>query len=188
MPPRQASRLAALVLCAGLLAACASPPATCEPAAAGAPEVPGYRLGAGDRIRVTVFRHPDLSGQLQLDGQGHLAVPLVGEIPANQLTTRDLEDAIEAKFREEDYLVNPHVSIEVLTYRPFYILGEVRRPGQYPYENDMTMINAVARAGGYTARAQTAAVVVRRADCTLIAAPDTIILPDEVITVPERFF
>ena len=177
-----------LVLCGGLLAACASPPPTCEPAAAGAPEVRGYRLGAGDRICVTVFRHPDLSGQLQLDGQGYLAVPLVGEIPANQLTTRELEEAIEAKFHEEGYLVDPHVSIEVLTYRPFYILGEVRRPGQYAYENGMTVINAVALAGGYTARAQTAAVTVKRADCTLIAAPDTIVLPDEIITVPERFF
>jgi protein involved in polysaccharide export with SLBB domain len=185
--PRRPSRPAALLLCASL-AACASPPATCDPVASGAAEAPEYRLGAGDRIRVTVFRQPNLSGQLQLDGQGYLAMPLVGEVAANRLTPRDLEDAIEARFREEDYLIDPHVSIEVLTYRPFYILGEVRRPGQYPYENGMTMINAIALAGGYTDRAQTATVIVKRADCTFIAQADTIILPDEIITVPERFF
>jgi polysaccharide export outer membrane protein len=187
MSPRRAGRPAALLLCASL-AACASPPATCDPAAGDAAEVPDYRLGPGDRIRVTVFRQPNLSGELQLDGQGYLAVPLVGEIAADRLTTRALEDAIEARFREEDYLIDPHVSIEVLTYRPFYILGEVRRPGQYQYENGMTMINAIALAGGYTARAQTATVMVRRADCTFIAQADTVILPDEIITVPERFF
>ena len=112
----------------------------------------------------------------------------MGEIAADRLTTRELEGAIEARFREEDYLIDPHVSIEVLTHRPFYILGEVRRPGQYQYENGMTMINAIALAGGYTARAQTATVMVRRADCTFIAQADMVILPDEIITVPERFF
>jgi polysaccharide export outer membrane protein len=149
--------------------------------------MPGYRLGAGDRIRVTVFRNPDLSSELQVDGQGYLAMPLLGEIAADRLTTGELERAIEAKLREEDYLVDPHVSVEVLTYRPFYILGQVNRPGQYPYEHGMTVINAVALAGGYTVRAQTASVMVRSADCTFVAQPDMVVLPDEVIIVPERF-
>jgi polysaccharide export outer membrane protein len=181
MAPRRTGRLVALVLGAGLLAACATLPASCDPAA-GAPDVAGYRLGAGDRIGVTVYRHTNLSGQLQLDGRGYVAMPLVGQIAADRLTTRALEDRIE-----EDYLVDPQVSIEVLTHRPFYILGEVRRPGQYAYESGMSVIKAVALAGGYTDRAQTATVLVRRADCAFIAEPDTVILPDTVITVPERF-
>jgi polysaccharide export outer membrane protein len=127
MAPRRTGRLAALVLGAGLLAACATPPASCD-LAAGAPDVAGDRLGAGDRIRVTVYRHTNLSGQLQLDGRGYVAMPLVGQIAADRLTTRALEDRIETRLREEDYLVDPQVSIEVLTHRPFYILGEVRRP------------------------------------------------------------
>jgi polysaccharide export outer membrane protein len=186
MAPRRTGRLAALVLGAGLLAACATPPASCD-LAAGAPDVAGDRLGAGDRIRVTVCRHTNLSGQLQLDGRGYVAMPLVGQIAADRLTTRALEDRIETRLREEDYLVDPQVSIEVLTHRPFYILGEVRRPGQYEYESGMSVIKAVALAGGYTDRAQTATVLVRREDCAFIAEPDTVILPDAVITVPERF-
>jgi polysaccharide export outer membrane protein len=170
-----------LSLC--LLAGCASPPQSCNPTATGG----GYRLGAGDQIQVTVFRNPDLSGPLQVDGQGNLAMPLLGEIAANELTTRALEDLIETRLREEGYLVNPDVSVEILTYRPFYILGQVNKPGRYEYRNGMTAMNAVALAGGYTTRAKASEVTIRRAGCTVVAEPDAIILPDEVITVPERF-
>ena len=185
-PGQAGSRLGALLLSACLLAACASLPDSCA-ASAGARDMTGYRLGAGDQLRVTVFRHPDLSGTLQVDGQGYLAMPLVGQITAEQLTTQALQDAIEARLREEDYLVDPHVSIEVLTHRPFYILGQVANPGQYEYRNGMSVINAVAIAGGYTTRAKTSEVTIRRAGCTFVAQPDTTILPDAVITVPERF-
>jgi protein involved in polysaccharide export with SLBB domain len=185
--PRQAAGpLGAVLLCACLLAACASLPDSCGPSA-GARDATGYRLGAGDQLRVTVFRQPDLSGPLQVGGQGYLAMPLVGEIAAEGLTTQALQEAIEKKLREKDYLVDPQVSIEVLTYRPFYILGQVARPGQYSYRNGMTVINAVALAGGYTTRAKTSEVTIRRAGCTFVAQPDTAILPDAVITVPERF-
>jgi protein involved in polysaccharide export with SLBB domain len=185
--PRQAARrLGAVLLCACLLAACAGLPDSCGPSA-GARDATGYRLGAGDQLRVTVFRQPDLSGPLQVGGQGYLAMPLVGEIAAEGLTTQALQEAIEERLREEDYLVDPQVSIEVLTYRPFYILGQVARPGQYSYRNGMTVINAVALAGGYTTRAKTSEVTIRRAGCTFVAQPDTAILPDAVITVPERF-
>jgi protein involved in polysaccharide export with SLBB domain len=180
-------RLGALLLGAVLLlAACADLPDSCGPSA-GAGDATGYRVGAGDQLRVTVFRQPDLSGPLQVDGQGYLAMPLVGRIAADGLTTQALQDAIEARLREGDYLVDPDVSIAVLTYRPFYILGEVARPGRYEYRDGMTVINAVALAGGYTTRARTSEVTIRRAGCTFVAQPDTTILPDAVITVPERF-
>jgi protein involved in polysaccharide export with SLBB domain len=183
--PRPAGRrLGALLLGAVLLAACADLPDSCGP---GAGATTGYRLGAGDQLRVTVFRQPDLSGPLQVDGQGYLAMPLVGRIPAAGLTTQALQEAIEARLREGGYLVDPDVRVEVRTYRPIYILGQVARPGRYEYRDGMTVINAVALAGGYTMRAKTSEVTIRRAGCTFVAHPDTTIVPDAVITVPERF-
>jgi protein involved in polysaccharide export with SLBB domain len=186
LPRLAGRRLGALLLCACCLAACADLSDSCGPSA-GAHAATGYRLGAGDQVRVTVFRQPDLSGTLQVGGQGYLAMPLVGAIAADGLTTQALQETIETKLREGGYLVDPDVSIEVLTYRPIYILGQVVRPGRYEYRNGMTVINAVALAGGYTPRAKTSEVTIRRAGCTFIAQPDAGILPDAVITVPERF-
>jgi polysaccharide export outer membrane protein len=180
----------ALVLSAGLLAACAGPPNPCGPtaiAAAVTGDVAGYQLGPGDELQVTVFDQPDLSGKFRLDGQGSLALPLVGEVAAKRLTTRELEQAIADRLREGDYILHPQVSIEVLTYRPFYILGEVSKPGQYEYQNGMTVINAVALAGGYTYRARESKVTIERGGCSFVAKPDTAVLPGEVITVPERY-
>jgi protein involved in polysaccharide export with SLBB domain len=182
--PRLAGRWLGLLLLGALsLAACADLPDSCGP---GTGDATAYRVGAGDQLRVTVFRQPDLSGPLQVDGQGYLAMPLVGRIAAGGLTTQALQEAIETKLREGGYLVDPDVSIEVLTYRPIYILGQVLRPGRYEYRNGMTAINAVALAGGYTTRGKTSEVAITRAGCTYAASPDTAILPDAVITVPER--
>jgi polysaccharide export outer membrane protein len=148
----------------------------------------GYRLGPGDVVRITVFRQPDLSGQFRLDGDGQLALPLAGEVRAGNLTTRELEQAIAAQLRDGNYLVNPQVSAQVLTYRPFYMLGEVSRAGQYEYRDGMTLINAVAMAGGYRHRAKPSAVTIERRACIMPAQPDTPVLPNDVIRVPERFF
>ena len=187
LPRRLIGHLGAAVLSACLLAACAGPPDACGPSAADPGDVAGYRLGPGDQVQVTVFRQPELSGRFGLDGEARLALPLVGEIPADGLSTRGLEQAIAARLREGDYLINPQVSVQVVTYRPFYILGEVRRPGEYEYKNGMTVVNAVALAGGYTYRAQPSKITVRRTGCSFIAAPDAPVLPGEIITVPERF-
>jgi polysaccharide export outer membrane protein len=188
--PRLATGVGALVLCAALLAACAGPSNLCGPAATAAATaggVAGYRLGPGDELQVTVFDQADLSGKFRLDGQGSLALPLAGEVSANKLTTRELEEAIEARLRDGQYLLHPKVSIEVLTYRPFYILGEVNNPGQYEYQNGMTVTNAVALAGGYTYRAKESEATIERDGCAIEAEPDTVVLPGEVITVPERY-
>lgn len=186
-PGRLVGALAATCLGAAVLAACAGPPDTCGPTVAAAGDVAGYRLGPGDQIQVTVFRQPELSGRFGLDGEGRLALPLAGEIPADRLTTRQLEQAIANRLHEGDYLITPQVSVQVLAYRPFYILGEVSRPGQYEYKNGMTVTNAVALAGGYTYRARPSKITVKRADCTFVAGPDSIVHPGEIITVPERF-
>jgi polysaccharide biosynthesis/export protein len=184
---RAVKSLVGLVVGLGLLAGCAATDETCggEPAQA---DVAGYRLGPGDLVQVNVFRQADLSGQFRLDGDGDLALPLVGEIGAGRLTTRELEQAIAARLRERNFLLDPQVSVQVLTHRPFYIVGQIRRPGEYEYRSGMTVINAAALAGGYTHRARTSAVTIERGACTMRVRPDTPVLPEDVIRVPERFF
>jgi polysaccharide export outer membrane protein len=178
----------ALVAALVCLTACTTTDGSCGPAAAQDADIASYELGPGDLVRVTVFRQPDLSGQFRLDGDGTLALPLAGEVQAGGLTTRDLEQAIAASLLEGDYLLSPQVSVEVLTYRPFYILGEINRPGQYEYKNGMTVINGVALAGGFTYRAKTGEASIERGTCTLGAQADTPVLPGDIIRVPERFF
>jgi len=194
--------LGTLLLSLGLLAGCggSSPPQVPPQAAAQvealSPEqqqeaVAGYQLGPGDQVRVTVFRHEDLSGEFLLDGEGFFALPLVGEVKGGGRTVRDLEGTIEGAFKEGGYLVNPQVSLEVLNYRPFYIIGEVNQPGSYPYVNGMTVINAIALAGGYTYRASEGSITVQRGGSEtgeVEVGPTSQVLPGDIINVPERFF
>jgi polysaccharide export outer membrane protein len=154
-------------------------------------DIASYRLGPGDALRVTVFRHEDLSGEFALDGEGYFAMPLVGEILAGGRTSRQLENEVEIALKSGGYLVDPQVSIEVLNYRPFYIIGEVNNPGSFEYVNGMTVINAVALAGGFTYRADQNDIVISRGGSSgpeLQAAPDTKVLPGDIIEVQERFF
>ena len=153
-----------------------------------APISGSYGLGSGDRLLVVVFRHPDLSGEFALDGEGYLALPLLGEIAAGGLTTRQLEQAIEAQLKAEDLLVNPSVGVQVATYRSFYILGEVGAPGSYAYQSGITVINAVALAGGYTPRADQSSVTIGRGGRRLATRADTFVKPGDVLTIAERFF
>lgn len=150
-----------------------------------------YRLGSGDALRVTVFGHPDLSGEFQVDGSGQVSLPLVGNIQAGGASIREFERNIIAALKP-DYLKNPRVSAEVLNYRPFYIIGEVKNPGSYPFVNGMSVVNAVALAGGYTYRARENRLLITRAtDPKRKKHPanhDTPVLPGDVIEVPERFF
>lgn len=154
-------------------------------------EVPQYSTGSGDRIKVNVFGHADLSGQFLIDGAGSIAMPLIGDVEVGGLSVRGIERAIIAKLKP-DYLKNPRVSVEVMNYRPFYILGEVKRPGSYPYVSGMTVINAVALGGGYTYRARENRIYITRAkDPKREKKParhDTAVLPGDVVEVPERFF
>jgi len=194
-----------LLLSVGLMAACSGAPPPAVPTAtigAAAPAVTptegggeatvaGYQLGPGDQVRVTVFRHEDLSGEFEVDGEGFFAMPLVGEIMTAGLNARQLENEIEVRLQSGGYLVDPQVSIEVLNYRPFYIIGEVNNPGSYQYVNGMTVINAVALAGGFSYRADQDDIVISRGGSEgpqLEALPDTAVLPGDIIEVPERFF
>jgi len=156
-----------------------------------ATSTPEYRTGSGDKLRITVFGHEDLSGEFQVDGSGYISVPLIGNVEAGAKSAHELETAIASKL-SPDFLKNPQVSVEILTYRPFYILGEVNNPGSYAYVNGMTVINAIAVSGGYTYRGRENKVIIIRANDPARkkqpANHDTIVFPGDVIEVPERFF
>ena len=158
---------------------------------AGVVNDPNYRLGAGDRVRVTVFGQEDLSGTFQVDGEGKVALPLIGNVQAGGLSAGDFEKTIVGALKP-DYLQDPRVSVEVMTYRPFYIVGEVNNPGNYPYTNGMTVINAVAMAGGFTYRARENDFEIKRSgkpsQDAEEANQETLVHPGDVITVPERWF
>lgn len=161
------------------------------PGGADAAAAGGYRLGPQDEIVMTVFGQEDLSGTFLVDGEGRVALPLVGDVEIGGMTIRQAETAVADTLRP-DYLRNPRVSIQVTNYRPFYILGEVKEPGSYPYVDGMTVVQAVALAGGYTYRArQDDVMIVRGAAHARIkeeARQQTRVLPGDIIEVPERFF
>jgi len=150
----------------------------------------GYRLGVGDRLKVSVFGHDELSGSFVVNGNGEIVMPLVRRVNSLGLTTDQLSDAITRKLRP-DYLVNPRVTVELLSYRPFYIIGEVNKPGSYPYVEGMTVLNAIALAGGYARRANKGKVIVERGANDrkkFKAKPTSHVKPGDIITVRERFF
>ena len=151
-----------------------------------------YRLGPNDRTRIIVFNQPGLTGEFVLDGDGTLAFPLIGSVPANGMTPRELQQAIAAKL-DPEYLRAPNVTVEVLTRRPFYVLGEVQKPGNYPYVSGITALHAVAMAGGYTYRAKTTGYYIKRLDkdgkmVRVVATPETIIRPGDTLEIRERYF
>jgi len=150
-----------------------------------------YKLGAGDRIRVIVFNEADLSGEFEVDSTGNVSLPLIGNTEAKGLTLREFERRV-ADALLDGYLKDPRVSIEVLNFRPFYIIGEVENGGEYDYVPDMTVLNAVALAGGYTYRADDRRVYITKAgtssEVEVRVDQGIKVLPGDVIRVPERFF
>jgi len=150
-----------------------------------------YALGSSDRLRVTVFGHPDLSGEFEVDGTGSISLPLIGQIKAEGLSTANLEKSISASLAN-GYILDPRVSVEVINYRPFYILGEVGTPGEYPYTNGLTVQNAVAAAGGFTYRANKKVVYIKSIDGKAEVAYDltanTVVKPGDTLRIGERIF
>ena len=150
-----------------------------------------YRLDSGDRLRVTVFEQTPLSGTFSVDQAGYIAYPLVGNVTARGLTTQELAGALTRGLKK-GYLNNPDVTVEVDTYRPFFIMGEVRNPGQYSYVNAMTVETAVAIAGGFTSRANEGGISVSRRlngkVYTGTLPPSALIRPGDVLRVAQRLF
>ena len=154
------------------------------------PEV-AYTLDAGDKLRVVVFGQEGLSNSYAVDASGHITMPLIGAVQARERTTEGLSRAIAEKLKN-GYIREPHVAVEIDAYRPFFILGEVTAPGQYPYVANMTAETAVAIAGGFTPRADKRKITLTRTVEGLPyrgPAPLTFPLrPGDTIVVPERWF
>jgi polysaccharide export outer membrane protein len=146
-----------------------------------------YHLGPGDKVHVSVAGAEDLSGDYTIGDNGSISMPLIGDVAAAGMTRAQVESAMEKKLAD-GYLKHPKVSIGTLGYRPFYIFGEVLKPGEYPYAAGMRVMSAVATAGGFTYRANQQYVVVTRNGQERRADPTAEIQPDDVIKVPERYF
>jgi polysaccharide export outer membrane protein len=152
-----------------------------------AAELQGYRLGPGDQLTIKVVGADDISGDYPVSDNGTVGIPLIGEVKAAGRTRADLEKEITSKLAQ-GYIKSPKVSVAIQKYRPFYIYGEVAKPGEYPYASGMRVLNAIATAGGYTYRGNQSYVVIQRHGQGGKALGSTPIEPDDVIEVPERLF
>ena len=150
-----------------------------------------YRLDSGDQVRVTVFGQTDLTRVYPIDVSGNITMPLIGSVQARGGTPSQLSAAIAGRLAQ-NYVRNPDVSVEVQTYRPFFVLGEVQRAGQFPYVSGMTVQTAIAIAGGYTYRANQEGVTITRQGRTELirglAPNDAPVMPGDTIYVDERLF
>jgi polysaccharide biosynthesis/export protein len=165
------------------------PPLVVQPAAMQGP--PPYTLDSGDKLRVVVFGQDGLSASYSVDTSGRITMPLIGAVPARGTTTAGLSQAIAAKLKN-GFVREPHVAVEVEAYRPFFILGEVTLPGQYPYVPNMTVETAVAIAGGYTPRAFKQRIEVSHQINGLtekrVVSPTYPVQPGDTVHVAERWF
>jgi polysaccharide export outer membrane protein len=162
----------------------AQPPASASTAAT-------YVLGPNDRIRLKVYGEPDIAGEYEIDSNGQVSIPLAGHIAAAGLTTKQLERSI-ASALSKGIVRDPRVNVEIALYRPYYILGEVKKSGEYPYRLGLTVMDAVASAGGFTYRANENKVYLRRSgagaeEVYALDAPIPV-FPGDNIRIPERYF
>ncbi|MEH3045539.1 polysaccharide biosynthesis/export family protein [Sphingomonas adhaesiva] len=175
-------------------------PVATAPAAAASIQAPvardteaGYRLGAGDKLHIIVFGEESLTGDFSVSNGGSIAFPLIGTVEASGHSLADVQEMIRSRLAA-GYLKDPRVSVEVMEYRTFYILGEVNKPGQYPYRTNMTVEQAVATAGGYTYRANRKKFVMSHDNDgseTKLQFKDAgglRIQPGDTIQILERFF
>ncbi len=152
-----------------------------------------YRLGPQDQVRVTVFNDPRLTGEFRVSDGGEIALPLIGAVPAAGKTTTEVRGAIERIMGQKGLFRDPSVAVEILEYRPIYVLGMVERGGQFPYQPGMTALTAIAVAGGFNYRAVRDVVSITRigADGRPVeyrAPREALVLPGDVVTVFERRF
>lgn len=158
-----------------------------------APAESAYPLGSGDKLRITVFNEDRLTGEYSVTGGGEISFPLIGNVTAAGQTIEALRETLRSRLAA-GYLRDPKVSVEVLNYRPYYILGEVGKAGEYPFVIGLTVQQAVATAGGYTYRANTRRVFIKRALDTReqqieLRNQDPVpVRPGDTIRVGERFF
>ncbi len=180
--------LTALAGLALLLSSCAQQDL---PPLADTPVFP-YRLGPGDQVRIITFGEEQLTGQFRVNDAGTIAVPLLGTVPAGGRTVDQIQDEIAAALKEKKLIVSPSVSVEVIAFRPIFVLGEVVKPGEYPYQPGMTVLTAVAVAGGFTYRAVERHAKILRDEAGHAvegtAARGAHVHPGDVVTIEERYF
>jgi len=189
-----------LLACAltAFLAGCASPPKpvrkpAAKPAAtrAAQADLSAYRLGIGDRLRIDVYGEPDLSIETVIDGTGTINYPLLGTVQARLKTADQLEQSLKASLAA-GYLVDPDVRVSVVQYRPFYTIGQVKKPGPYQYVLGLTVEKAIAIAGGLTTLASTRNMFVLREDATqsqrIKVGLDALVLPGDTLLIEEGLF
>jgi len=172
-----------------MLGGCASQPLPVETAQVASG---GYGLGAGDKVRLTTFGFDEFSGEFMVSADNSLAVPMLGAVPVHGVTPEQLERNLERSLADKGLIRNPRVSVEVTKYRPYYIAGEVNRPGKYDFASGLTVMQAVADAGSFTYRAKKKMVFIKRegamqevAVLVTAAAP---VMPGDTIRVVERYF
>lgn len=182
-----------LVLSAAALAplqAQPTPPVAPQAHAAPADVPEDYQLGVSDKVRIIVFNEPTLSGEFYVNANGALSLPLIGDVNARGSNPGQVAAVIQRKLAD-GYVKEPRVSIDVLTFRPFYILGEVTKPGEYPYSAGLTVLNAVATAQGFTYRANKKKVFIKHAGkegSIESLSADLEVRPGDTIRVGERHF
>ena len=154
------------------------------------PYVPS-RIQPGDRIKVTVYGEDSLNGVYDVDPSGNVTVPLAGTVRAAGRTKGELQREISAKYKGE-YLQDPKVTVDIVTFRSFYLMGEVEHPGEFPYKSDLNVLSATTIAGGLTYRASRSTVLIRHPGETIwkeyALAPTVIVGPGDLIRIPERYF
>ena len=161
------------------------------PMAYAAPASDKYRLDAGDKLRVVVYGQEGLTNSYAIDAGGSITMPLIGAVPARGLTPAGLAAQIAGRLKN-GFIREPSVAVEIETYRPFFILGEVQAPGQYPYVPNMSVESAVAIAGGFSPRARRDSVTITHTDASgtsrFVVSPASPISPGDTVLVGERWF
>ena len=151
-----------------------------------------YRLGPGDEVRIDFYRLTELSNTYVVADTGKISVPLIAPVQATGKTVNELEQEIETAIVSNDLLRNPDVSVQMNKYRPFFIVGEVQRPGQYDYQPNMSVLVALSIAGGPTFRAETDRVIITRRTedgyVRGVARPSSLVVPGDTIEVKEGWF
>lgn len=194
-PSRKTKTLLAslLLMVAGTLSACSgiTIPSEAAPTTIEDPSQ-SYRLEPGSRVRVTVFNETNMSGEFTLDPSGSISMPLLGVVRAGNLTSAQLAGLIRTQLLQRGFFQDPNVAVDIMTFRPFYVLGEVKQPGEFTYTTGMTVLSAIARAGGYDYRARQGEVVLSRfatgEQKDYRADERTPVLPGDIIRILQRHF
>ncbi|GGD72191.1 polysaccharide biosynthesis/export family protein [Croceicoccus mobilis] len=152
----------------------------------------GYTVAAGDQLKVTVFDEPSLTGEFQVDSAGDLAMPLIEKVAVTGKTPNEVAMLVTSQLKAGGYVLDPKVSVEVMGYRPVYVLGEVGEPGEYPYAPELTIYQAIAKAGGFSPRANKTSVVLQRASWASprvikLTGEPLMIAPGDTVIVEESF-